>query len=340
VATDAVAVKHLVAGLLALGVLTTSGAGVRADVPTRGYLLHVPAPVAAGGGVVPLVVYLHGCNQTAADAELGTRFSAVADERGFVVVYPEQSRDLGDGNGSGCWNWFRPEHQQRGAGEPAALAAITEHVIATQPVDPDRVYVVGASAGADMAAILGATYPDLYAAIGVLAGCAYPTCADVTGVVAHAAMGEHARPVPTLVAQGTADVLNNAAMGAGAVQQWIGTDDLADDGEANGSVARRPSSSEQHDATLGQPGSGDACIRSNRFPCLGGLAGLDHYPYTVERYDSAAGCTLVEHWLVQGLGHAYPGGDPRGSFTDPLGPEITEALVDFFLAHPRTPTGC
>lgn len=311
-----------------------------AEVPTRAYRLHVPESVSAGGEAVPLVVYLHGCNQDAADAEQGTRFSDVADERGFVVVYPEQSRDLADGNGSGCWNWFRPEHQQRGSGEPAAIAAITAAVIEGHPIDPDRVYVAGASAGADMAAVLAAAYPDVYAAVGVLAGCAYPSCLDPSGVLAHRAMGEHARPVPALVAQGTADAVNNLAMGLGAVQQWIGTNDLADDGQPNGSVPRTPSSVEHHDAALGSRGSGEACLRPNRFPCAGGVVGFDGaYPYTIERHDGG-GCTLVEAWWVHGLGHAYPGGDPEASYTDPLGPDITVALVDFFWSHPRSPTGC
>jgi len=108
---------------------------------SRVYELFVPA--ALDPGPRPLVVYLHGCTQDAPDAATGTRFDELADERGFLVAYPEQDPDA---NGSLCWNWFRPEHQARGAGEPAIIAGIVEEISARFPVDAARVYV-SASAG-------------------------------------------------------------------------------------------------------------------------------------------------------------------------------------------------
>ena len=282
---------------------------------------------------LPLVVYLHGCNQTAPDVAVGTRWNELAAREGLFVAYPEQSPAA---NGTQCWNWFLPEHQRRGAGEPSIVVAITEAVMATRKIDPSRVYVIGASAGADMATILGAAYPDRFAAIGVLAGCAYQTCADVTGDAALAAMGEHARSMPVFAVQGTADAVNNLALGQGMVQQWLGTNDLADDGEANHSVSRLPASRE-HTVPQGTPvpGSGDPCIGNARFPCLGGVLGLQEaYPTTVEHYLDAVGRTLVEVWLVHGLGHAYPAGNPEGSFTDPLGPDVTTGAWAFFQDHP------
>jgi len=315
----------------------------------RDYWVYVPSTPASEPR--PLVVYLHGCNQRVEhDAAPGTRWNALAERRGFVVAYPEQrinpqSNGLGDGNGIGCWNWFLPDHQNRNAGEPALIAGITRQVVADQGLDPSRVYVAGVSAGADMTAILGATYPDVYAAIAPFAGCAYLTCADVSGTAAFAAMGPRARVVPAMVVQGTVDALNNFGMGETLVSQQLGTNDLADDGLRNSSVPLTPTSTEHvgFDATLADNlGTiGDTCVRSRQFPCAGALAGLESYPYSIERHADTAGCSVVDFWIVHGLGHDYPYGDPnpdangvpRATFIDQIGPDITTASYDFFTKH-------
>jgi len=281
-----------------------------------------------------VVVYLHGCTQAGPDAAVGTRWNELADREGIVVVYPEQSTAY---NGTQCWNWFLPDHQTRGAGEPATIAAITDTVVRAYKANPGKIYVIGASAGADMATIVAATYPDRFAAVAAFAGCAYLSCADVTGAAAHAAMGPHARVVPALIGQGTADPLNNPLLGETAVRQWVGTNDLADDGEANGSVPATPSRTEHRgmdDSLADGAGTvGDTCVRNKQFPCAGAVLGLEEYPVTIRSHDDSTGCAVVESWLVHGLSHDYPGGDPRGSFTDPIGPDITSAAWDFFARH-------
>jgi poly(3-hydroxybutyrate) depolymerase len=147
-------------------------------------------------------------------------------------------------------------------------------------------------------------------------------------------MGEHKRVVPTLVVQGTADLVNNAALGASALQQWLATDDLADDGAANGSVPQQPSSVTSHAAVTGTL-PGDPCVGERRLPCLGGVAGLESYPYTVARYDDASGQSVVEALVIHGANHAYTGGDPKGTFVDPVGPDLAHAMYAFFAGHPR-----
>ncbi len=310
-------------------------------LPTLAYALYVPRGVAdKPHKKVPLLVYLHGCNQNADDAATGSRLEQLADRENVLVLFPQQTRPAGstypvtDGNGSGCWNWFLPDHQQRGKGEPGAIAGMTRAIVEDFAVDERRVWLGGISAGADMATNLAASYPDLFAAVAPIAGCAYLSCSDVTGTQALAAMGPRARVVPTLVVQGSADMVNNAAMGATAVSQWRGTNDLADDGQVNGSIPLAPSSVTSYDAVRGTP-PGDPCVGNSRVPCLGGALGLASYPYSVARYDDAAGRSVVEVLVIQGANHAYTGGNPAGTFVDPVGPDLGVAMLDFFREHPR-----
>src|SRR3954469_9109813 len=204
---------------------------------------------------VPMVVMLHGCTQTPADSAAGTAWNLLADRETFVVVYPEQT--VGD-NLLSCWNWFLPEHQARGSGEAGILAGITQQVLTSDTrwnIDPDRIYVAGMSAGGAMTVILGATYPDLYAAIAVHSGMEYQAAADPVaartamadggpdpirqGAAAFTAMGGHARLVPTIVFQGTADVVVDPVNGDLVVQQWMETNRLAS-GHAYPPGVRRP----------------------------------------------------------------------------------------------------
>ena len=125
------------------------------------------------GVAVPLVVMLHGCTQTVADFAVGTKMNQLADQYKFIVMYPQQMNSY---NQNLCWNWFESSNEIRGNGEPAIIAGIIQTVdqnISEWTIATRRVYVTGFSAGAAMAVILGATYPDIFAAIGVHSGLEY-----------------------------------------------------------------------------------------------------------------------------------------------------------------------
>ena len=281
------------------------------DAGSRDYATYVPSGFQPG---LPLVMVLHGCTQTIDQIEAATRYDALAESKTFIAVFPQQSSAA---NMILCWDWYASTDQQRGMGEPSILAGIVQSVAARWSTDPKRTYVIGGSAGGAMSVVLGATYPDLFAAIGVVAGCEYngapcgsnggpnPTS---QGQEAYQAMASNARVVPVLVYQGDADQVVPPVNGDQVVQQWIATDDWADDGSANGSVPTAASST-----MMGTVPNGRS--------------------YTVTQF--GVGTTVVEKWLVAGAGHAWPGGPSGATFTDPTGPDATGHSYDFFLAHAK-----
>jgi poly(hydroxyalkanoate) depolymerase family esterase len=244
-----------------------------------------------------------------------------ADRHGFVVAYPEQSREENPGC---CWNWFSTSHQARGGGEPASIAGATRTVAETADrwtVDPDRVFVAGMSAGGAMAAVMAATYPDVFAGVAIHSGLAYGSARsmpsatqamnrggpdpEAQGELALAAMGAAARVVPAIVIHGTADSIVAPVNGEHAVRQWMATNRLASDGAYNPDFDRP-------DATVRDDGAGGR-------------------PSTRRTWLDAGGRVVQEEIEVDGLGHAWSGGAAGGSYTDPRGPSASDAIHDFFV---------
>lgn len=283
------------------------------DFGSRTYMLYEPPHVS---GRRPLVFYLHGCSERADSTAVASRYNELAAKLGFYVVYAEQPREA---NGNHCWNWFIPDHQHRDTGEPAILAAITRKIMRDRPIDPKRVYVTGVSAGGFMAVVMGVTYPELFAAVGSEAGgqyrglpCLSVPCLvppEMSGQWAYEEMGKRARQVPVFALVGDIDGVSPAENTERLIQQWLVTDDWADDGEANGSVARTP-----HASASG--------------------AVKDGYAFSIDRYVNREGCLLAERWLVKGMGHVHSGGAPDQNYSDPLGPNAAAASYRLFQAHP------
>ena len=268
----------------------------------RAYKLYVPSSYT--GQPLPLIVMLHGCNQTPDDFAAGTRMNALAEDQSCFVLYPAQSNT---GNHSRCWNWFRREDQVRDRGEPSIIAGTTRQILNRYGIDSHKVYVAGLSAGGAMAAVMGVTYPDLYAAVGIHSGLACGSAHDLPSALAAMkgmpgsigrppAVAEASHSIPTIVFHGDHDKT---------VHPRNGTDVVAQSAHREGGHG------------------GQVWTERGQAP--------DGHSYTRTVHRDATGRVVLEHWLVHGGGHAWFGGSRAGSYSDPRGPSASAEMMRFFL---------
>ncbi len=269
----------------------------------------------AGAGTLPLVVMLHGCAQDATQFAAATRMNAAAQEGGCTLVYPEQSTRA---NALRCWNWFSPE-ALKGDGEADLVARLVQDVLRRQPVDPQRVYVVGMSAGAALAGILAVQYPALFAGCAMHSGVMYGAASGASEAVRVLRSGASASPletagqlrqtlgtlagvVPTLIIHGQADTTVNPRNGEQLVTQRLALAGLLrPDGSPAEPAHERPFQS-----------GGRNCIQRDYFK---------------------NSTLVVRSVLIEGLAHAWSGGDPDQRYSDGAGPDASRLILDFLLRY-------
>ena len=286
---------------------------------TRSYRVYVPFGLRRTTRA-PLLLALHGCAQNSVDFATSTRFNQLADQHGFVVVYPEQTPSH---NPQRCWNWFRPANQFRSQGEPAILAGIVRRVAADTGawrIDPSRIYVTGLSAGGAMALVLAATYPEMFAAVGVHSAPPYRSASSPANAILAMRGRTTAPPLndvapmpPMIVFQGTMDGTIDAGNTQRIADQWLATHP----GKTTGGAVGKP-------RTRATDPARPAPARSRR-------------GYLVSRWSLPRGRSGLEVWLVAGLGHAWSGGSAGPSFSDPRGPRASTTMWRFFSKHRAVP---
>lgn len=271
----------------------------------RNYKIYVPRP--SRGGQRPLVMMLHGCTQDADDFAIGTRMNRLADELDVLVAYPEQSTAA---NKLKCWSWFNLKDQKRDTGEPAIIAGITRSIVAKHDIDPRRIYVAGLSAGGAMAAVMAMTYPDIFSAVGVHSGLPFGAASDIPSAFAAMRNGQSAavfvnshsesfklpegRP-RCIIFHGEADMTVHPANGDRLFAEACRRQDIA----------------------IEEDGDPDARDR----------------PFTRRIARTQDGRIIAEHWTIPDGGHAWSGGDPRGSYASEHGPEASREMMRFFLGE-------
>ncbi|MDD2178786.1 PHB depolymerase family esterase [Acidovorax sp. D2M1] len=283
----------------------------------RRFHAYVPATLALQPGEkLPLLVMLHGCGQTGRDMAAVSRMNRLAARHRFVVLYPEQERMA---NAHGCWNWFE-RRSGRAEAEAATLLAAVDKVARRLPVDLARVAVAGLSAGASMAVLMAALYPDRFCAVAMHSGVAPGTAESAaTALAAMHGRREAHLPDPSAVAAAVAPTdATVLPVSAPAALPPL----LILHGDADGVVSMRNAAAT---ALLWADALGA------RASAIRTLQRGQRYPMRVTEFKTR-GRTVVALREVVGLAHAWSGGAAQLPYSDPTGPDAS-ALVWAFVAR-------
>ena len=309
---------------------------------------------------------LHGCKQNPDDFAAGTRMNERAREEGFFVLYPSQSSLA---NPARCWNWYSPDNLKPGQGEAGLIAALINEVVAHFPVDPERIYVAGLSAGGGMAADLVRAYPKLFAGVGIHSGVPAGVAHDLFSAMAvmRGRTPRHTRfrpptpdamdaayptgpgpGVPTIVFHGDEDKVSYPVNGERIIAGALASFSEAPRGVSGlvipGGPGRDPAVGKGRDKgndkgtdkgeDKGKPGTdgigpGHASDHPAPVEVDEGRTAQGR-TWTRTVYADDAGRLFAEHWALHGFGHAWSGGSPQGSYTDADGPDATREMLRFF----------
>ncbi|TFW17206.1 PHB depolymerase family esterase [Duganella callida] len=275
------------------------------------YWLYLPNSRAEN---LPLVVMLHGCQQTATQFAQGTRMNLMAEEVGHAVVYPQQ---LLSSHPQRCWKWYDRD-TQHGGGDVPTIVGIVHRVMTQYPVDRSRIYIAGISAGAGMANIVALNHPHLFAAVGLHSGPVFGAGHNTLGALSVMKNGAPGMR-PDLAVQ---EILQRHP-------EFPGMPAILLQGEGDGVVH-----------PINQAQLMRQSLQLNR---LAGLAKITHKPrgrggsrnahQLHEFYEGRKPILRVVQ--IEQLEHAWSGGDPALSFNQRAGPDASRMMLEFFRHHQR-----
>jgi poly(hydroxyalkanoate) depolymerase family esterase len=281
------------------------------------YRLYLPKG-SSRRDAMPLMVMLHGCNQDPLSFAEGTRMNLLAEEYGCAVLYPEQSKHW---NPLRCWNWFESTSLP-GQGEAALIARLISQVTQRRPIDPHRVYIAGMSAGGAMACVLAVRHSRLFAACASHSGLMYgaagspaqalaamrsgPTPTAIDKARRAALPDDSGTAVPTLVIHGDRDATVNPVNADQIIEQWEARERLI------------------------EPAAGPLQLSEERRVESAGHA------YRQQDW-TRDGRLMLRRIVVEGLGHAWSGGDERYEFNDAKGPDASRLILEFVMQVQQAP---
>ncbi len=278
---------------------------------SRGYELYVPEGQPEN---MPLIAVLHGCTMNPDQMVAGTQLNALADQRHFLVLYPQQTFQ---DNSSSCWNWFQPENLKRDSGELSILVGMVQKIVTDYKADPARVFTSGLSAGGAMSSNLLACYSDIFSGAMIGSGLAFDSAESLvdgmnatrtgstnsiedTAKRAFECSPSRTKPLKVMVFHGTSDNIVAKINADQATQQF----DLV-----NRMIL--PNAQYNSSTTTIRGGNGKETAIETDFS-----------------YDGVVSVRQIE---VQGMAHAWSGGSARAPYMDPNGPDASSMMVDFFL---------
>lgn len=291
-------------------------------------LYRPPARPIAG---MPLLVMLHGCQQTAYEMALGSRMNRLADSKGFVLIYPQQTRRV---HALRCWRWFQPD-SAHGCAEADAIAELTNTIVSRHKLDRARVYVAGMSAGAGMAGLTALRHPGLFAAVALHSGAALGEARnpsdgmrtmrrgalhEPTALIESLFRGADGCPgMPALILHGQNDTVVAPRNATQLAQQFVHINWLP----------------QPHGVIPAKSASGLALRRMVK-PAGKETVLAKGTAREYRRWDFLRGRkTIVRLCLIKGVGHAWSGGDATQKFNAKEGPAASVLIWQFFKMHRR-----
>jgi poly(hydroxyalkanoate) depolymerase family esterase len=286
----------------------------------RDYKLYIPLSLDKNKKY-PIVIMLHGCEQSAVDFAKGSRIIEWAERKKFMVLLPEQNPQY---NSYKCWNWVLPINNTR-TGEPEVIISMLDEVIRKYSGDQNRVFAAGMSAGGTMVSILGNCYPERFKALATHDGAQYyatSTGSDFSDVVLYGAsvapataaqMGSNCsafvrnRPkqMPIIIFHGMSGPLMSPAHAFQVEAEFKMFNDLLDNGVRDNSYYLEKS------VTF--------------VPATKTAYGYNKYVLINPNHE-----VLIERYMINDLSHSWSGGTKDMSYNDPKGPDATGFIMEFF----------